>query len=50
MKSGLKLVQMETDVAMHTYKLLLRKKLNIVISLVNFCEIKYVPKRGLISP
>ena len=38
-KSGLKLVQMETDVATHTSKLLLRKNtLNIVISILFICK------------
>ena len=40
-KSGLKLVGMETGVAKHTCKLLLRKKnLKIVISVLYFCRLE----------
>ena len=37
-KSGLKLVRMETDVATHTCKLILRKNLNIGILILFFCK------------
>ena len=38
-QSGLKLVRMETDVATHTCKLLLRKSLNFGISVLFFRKI-----------
>ena len=47
-KSGLKLVRMEIDVATHTCKRLLRKIALTLgyqyCSFVNFCEIKVCPK------
>ena len=44
-KPGLKLVQMEADIAMHTHNLLSRKNLNVRVSIVFFC--KFLQNKGL---